>query len=292
MEEAEPLLLSESFPLDEKKERKRMKPIAECHKLLKGVKIDTSQIIYKPLGPEHLDEVKKLHQEWFPIKYEDQFYNDTLVTNRGQFFSVGAFYYLKISESETKEIILGLAICNWRYVDEYFFKETNENLIKEISDNLNYEEEAKLFLSPEKFYYSVYILSLGVIDECRKMSIGTNIMKTILNYSISFYSCIGVYLSVISTNHSGKKFYEKNGFICANTFKGYYLIEDKRYDGDFYVKIFTRKEKDLKNKSIDSFLTFKEKLVKNCIYKPFYLLVKLFMLIFLCQCFRKKIRMK
>ena len=289
MEESEQLLYSESFPLNEKNERKRMKPVAECHKLLKDIKLDPSQIIYKPLTPNDVDEVKKLHEEWFPVKYEDKIFNDTIVTNMGQFFTVGAFYPKKISENEYTEIILGLALCQWVYVDSYFFNMTNKNLVKEISDNLNYEEEARLFLSPEKYYYCVYILSLGVIDECRKLHIGTQIMKTIFNYSISTPLCLGVYLSVISDNVSGKKFYEKNGFVCANIIKDYYSIEDKKYQGEIYVKIFTRKEKDLRDKYIDSYLNFRQKMFRRCI-KIYYFLVKIFMLVFLCRCFGKKIK--
>ena len=75
-DENELLLCSESFPLNENNERKKMKPIAECHKLLKNVKIDPSQIVYKPLTAENLEEVKKLHIEWFPVKYDDKFFHN------------------------------------------------------------------------------------------------------------------------------------------------------------------------------------------------------------------------
>ncbi len=114
-----------------------MKPVAECHKLLKDIKIDPSQIDYKSLTSNHVDEVKKLHEEWFPVKYEDQIFEDSLVNNMGQFFTVGAFYPKKISENEYIEIILGLAICHWLYIDKFFFIITNKSLVKEISDNLN-----------------------------------------------------------------------------------------------------------------------------------------------------------
>ena len=289
MEESEQLLYSESFPLNEKNERKRMKPIAECHKLLKDIKIDPSQIVYKPLTPNHVDEVKKLHEEWFPIKYEDKFFNDTIVTNMGPFFTVGAFYPKKISENEYKDIILGLAICQWSYVDNSFFNSTNKSLVKEISDNLNYEEEARLFLSRDKYYYCFYIMSLGVIDECRKLHIGTELMRIVLNTGANVPLCLGVYLHVISDNISGKKFYEKKGFVCANIIKDYYLIEDKRYSSEVYVRIFTRKEKDLIDNIRYSQLNFKQKVFRRCA-KLYYFLVKIFMLIFLCRCFGKKIK--
>ena len=289
-EKDELLLCSESFPLDEKKERKKLKPIAECHKLLKGVKIDPSQIIYKPLMPEHIDEVKKLHTEWFPIKYEDKLLNEMIVENKGEFFSVAAFYYIQTGENEYKEIILGLLICRWVYTDKIFFEMTSKEVAKDISDNLNYEEEAKCFLSKAKQYYCPYIMSLGVIDECRKMSIGTNMMRSIYNYCIEFDLCVGLYLNVISHNVSGKKFYEKNGMVCLKTIKDFYDIDNKKYDSDVYIKIFTRKEKDKKNQYIYSIISFKEKLKTYLVMKPFYFIIKIFIFIFFLQCFRKKIK--
>ena len=289
MEESEQLLYSESFPLNEKNERKRMKPVAECHKLLKDIKVDPSQIIYKPLTADHVDEVKKLHEEWFPVKYEDKIFNDTIVTNMGQFFTVGAFYPKKISENEYKDIILGLAICQWRYVDNLFFNTTNKSLVKEITDNLNYEEEAKLFLYKEKYYYCVYIMSLGVIDECRKLHIGTELMRSVLNMGANVPLCLGVYLNVISDNVSGKKFYEKKGFSCVNSIKDYYTIEDKKYTSEVYVRIFIKKEKDVIDNIKYSRMNFRQKVIRRC-EKLYYFLVKLFLLVFLCRCFGKKIK--
>ena len=284
--EDELLLYSESFPLDEKKERKKMKPIAECHKLLKGIKIDPSQIIYRPLMPDDYEEVKKLHKEWFPVPYDDRLMSAMVVENTGAFFSVGAFYSIQTGESEFKEVILGFILCKWMYVDKEFCENTSKEVIKKINDNLNYEEEAQFFLSKDTFYYCPYVMSLGVIDECRKMNIGTSMLKSIYNYLIYFNSCVGIYLNVISDNFSGKKFYEKNGMTYVKTIKDFYIIDEKKYDGDVYVKIFTRKEKDLKNKSVYSMMTTREKLKMYLLEKPFYVIIFIFLFFF--QYFRKK----
>ena len=288
--EDELLLCSESFPLNEKNERIKMKPIAECHKLLKGVKIDPSNIIYKPLTPEHLEEVKKLHTEWFPVNYPEDFFNYAILYNQGGYFSIAAFYSVPIGENEYKEVILGLIICQWILTDKFFFQMTTPKTAKKIVDNLNFEEEAKLFLSPNKYYFCAYIMSIGVIDECRKMNIGTNMLKNIFNYCIYFDLCVGVYLHVISHNISAKKFYEKNGLDCVNNIKDFYKIEDKSYDSDVYLRIFTREQKDLKNKQIYAMMTCKEKIIKTCLLKPYYFIIKIFIFIFFLQCFRKKIR--
>ena len=285
-DEKEQLLYSESFPLNEKKERSRVKPISEVHKLLSGVKIDLEKIYYKPLAPEHVEEVKKLHKEWFPVPYDERIFTDSMINNQGAYVTEGAFYFL---QEENKEIILGLIICRWFYVEKFFFDLVGNNIIKEINDSIDYEEEVKLYLSIQNNYSSLYVMSLGVIDECRKMNIGTNLLKDMMNYAVSVPFCIGIFLSVISDNFSGKKFYEKNGLTCSNHLKDYYQIEDKKYDSDTYVKIFERKVKDKVRQYHNSMLTFKEKCYKYLILKPYYILVKLFLMFCLCRCFKNKV---
>ena len=285
-DEKEQLLYSESFPLNEKKERSRVKPISEVHKLLSGVKIDLEKIYYKPLAPEHVEEVKKLHKEWFPVPYDERIFTDSMINNQGAYVTEGAFYFL---QEENKEIILGLIICRWFYVEKFFFDLVGNNIIKEINDSIDYEEEVKLYLSIQNNYSSLYVMSLGVIDECRKMNIGTNLLKDMMNYAVSVPFCIGIFLSVISDNFSGKKFYEKNGLTCSNHLKDYYQIEDKKYDSDTYVKIFERKVKDKVRQYYNSMLTFKEKCYKYLILKPYYILVKLFLMFCLCRCFKNKV---
>jgi len=286
-DEKEQLLYSESFPLNEKKERNKVKPISEVHKLLSGVKIDIEKIYYKPLAPEHVEEVKKLHKEWFPVPYADEIFNDSIINNQGGYVTEGAFYYL---QEENKEIILGLIICRWFYVEKFFFDLVGNNIIKQLNDSIDYEEEVALYLSKQPYFSSFYVMSLGVIDECRKMNIGTKLIKDMMNYAVNIPFCLGVFLSVISDNFSGKKFYEKNGLICSNRLKDFYVIEDKKYDSDVYVRIFDREKKNLAKKYYNSFLNWKQNLFRLFILKPFYFFVKLFLIFCLCRCFKRKIK--
>ena len=286
-DEKEQLLYSESYPLNEKKERSKVKPISEVHKLLSGVKIDKEKIYYKPLSPEHVEEVKKLHKEWFPVAYEEQIFTDSIVNNQGAFVTEGAFYYLP---EENREVILGLILCRWCYIERFFFDMVGNNIIKELNDSIDYEEEVQFFLSKQLFYTSLYVMSLGVIDECRKMNIGTNLLKDMMNYSVNVPFCLGIFLNVITDNFSGKKFYEKNGLVCSNHVKDFYEIDNKKYDSDTYVKIFERKIKDKVRQYHNSMMTFKEKCFKYLILKPFYVLVKLFLMFCLCRCFVNKVK--
>ena len=288
-EEKEILLYSESYPLNENKERVRPKAISPVHKLLKGVKLDPNKIYYKPLGPEHYEEVQNLHKEWFPVEYPKELFDNSLLHNEGGYIAQGAFYFL---EEEKKEIILGLIITEWRAVNRSFVHMIDKNTLNEINKSITYEEEVQLYLSKRKYYFINYIASIGVIDECRKMNIGTNLINDVINYVIYYPFCAGVYLDVISDNFIGKKFYEKRGLSCYGKMKDYYTIGDKKYDGEVYVKIFNRKEKDAMKKRQNSMLTFKQKCYKYLIWKPYFLLVKLFMLFCLCRWFNNGIKIE
>ena len=285
-EEKEILLYSESYPLDEKKERLRPKAISQVHKILKGIKLDPNKIYYKPLGPEHYDEVKNLHKEWFPVEYPEEIFVESLLHNQGGYITQGAFYFL---EEEKQEIILGLIITQWRGVNKSFGLSVNKNVLDEIYNALNYEEEVQLYLSKRKYYFINYIVSIGVVDECRKMNIGTNLIKYIFNYSIYFPLCVGVYLNVISDNTIGKKFYDKIGMSNAGYLENFYEIKGKKYAANIYVKIYTKEEKNDLRKKQREMLTFKEKCSLYLIWKPYFILVKLFMIIFLCRCFQNGI---
>ena len=285
-EEKEILLYSESYPLNEKKERIHPKAISQVHKLLKGVKLDLNKIYYKPLGPEHYEEVQNLHKEWFPVAYPQKIFVNSLLYNQGGYMTQGAFYFL---EEEKKEVILGLIIAEWRPVDKNFALMVNKNVLDEIYKSLNYEEEVQLYLSKKKYYYINYIVSIGVIDECRKMNIGTNLIKYIFNYSIYIPLCTGVYLHVISDNFVGKKFYDKLGMNNSGYLENFYDIEGKKYASNVYVKIFSKEDKNNVRKMQRKMLTFKQKCSLYLIWKPYFILVKLFMIFCLCRCFKNGI---
>ena len=285
-EEKEILLYSESYPLNEKKERVHPKAISQVHKILKGVKLDPDKIYYKPLGPEHYEEVQNLHKEWFPVEYPKEIFDRALLYNQGWYITQGAFYFL---EEEKKEVILGLIITEWRIVDKHFALMVNKNVLDEIYKSINYEDEVQLYLSKQKYYSINYIVSIGVIDECRKMHIGTNLINDIFNYSIYFPLCVGVYLHVISDNTIGKKFYEKIGMNNSGYLPNFYDIDGKKYPSNVYVKIYTKEEKNNVRKKQREMMTFKQKCSFYLIWKPYFILVKLFMVFCLCRCFKNGI---
>ena len=170
-------IFSEAFPPNEKGERQQLLSLSSSHNLLNGIEINKNEIIYKPLTKNNLIEIKNLHKEWFPVEYDDSYFEMILDNPCGNYFTIGAFYNFKnLSDNTNREIILGLALCEWDSVSDYFIEHTNSEAIEEISRNINIKEEILSYLKCQ-LYHCVYVMNIGVLDEYRKMNIGSNITK-------------------------------------------------------------------------------------------------------------------
>jgi GNAT superfamily N-acetyltransferase len=281
-------IFSEAFPPNKKGRREKLDISSSSHMLLKDTKLDPNNIIYKPLTKQDIEETKNLHKEWFPIKYSDEYFNTIFNSKEGKYFSIGAFYNIINEETkEKKEIIIGLALCEWIVGSDYFFKVFGKESALEISKNINYIEEVYSYLKYDD-YHCIYIMTIGVLDEFRKMKIGSNIVERIINIGLSDKLCIGIFLDVIYYNYSAIKFYKRNEFKKVKTNKNYYNLNGTKYDAHVFLRIFSRKEKDrfrYKNsnvikKSIDILLN------------PIFFIFKIIIFIIFLQCFRNKIKLK
>ena len=77
-------------------------------------------------------------------------------------------------------------------------------------------------------------MTVGVIDECRKLGIGTYLLKATMNAVLINSSweenCNIIYLHVASYNQAAIKFYERNGFVSACELQDWYEIFGKAYN--------------------------------------------------------------
>mgnify|MGYP001950191326 CR=1 FL=1 len=88
--------------------------------------------------------------------------------------------------------------------------------------------------------HACYIMTIGVLDECRKLGLGT----LLLNYTCQMVAesewtdtCEIIYLHVVTYNEIALKFYRKNGFSRLQVLKQHYEILGKPYDA---VVLFKR----------------------------------------------------
>ena len=282
-------IFSEAFPPNKKGKRENQEISSSSHSLLKNKKLDPNNIIYKPLKKENIEEIKSLHKEWFPVKYSDSYFESLFNDKEGRYFTIGAFYNLIINEEskENKEIIIGLALCEWFIGSNYFSKILGKESIIEINKNINYIEEVYSYITCDD-YHCIYIMNIGVLDEFRKMKIGSKLIDKIINIGLNDRLCIGIFLDVIYYNNSAIKFYKKNEFKKVMTNRNYYNIKGNKYDAYVFLRIFTRKEKDrYRNKNTNALKKLLDMLINRI-----FLIFKIIIYILVFQCFKNKIKIE
>ena len=279
-------IYSEAFPIEKSGQRKKIASVSSYHKLLEDIQINCNDIQYKSLSIKDIDEIIKLHKEWFPIEYEAKWFDKVLTNKDGSYFTIGAYYTITNKNNESKEVILGLSLCQYRYVSDYFINHTSKDVVREICKNIDFNEEVEAWIKCQDYICS-YIMTIGVLDECRQLGIGSRLIKEIINKTMDDNLAVGVYLDVIIYNNMAIKFYEKNGFTNVSTIKNYYNIKNELYDSKVFLIFFTRKEKDEYRAKKYSLL---RKIVNILIIYPFNFIYKIIIFIFFFQCFRDKIK--
>ena len=175
----------------------------------------------------------------------------------------------------------------WFISSNYLAKILGKESIKEINKNINYIEEVYSYIKCDD-YHCIYIMNIGVLDEFRKMKIGSKLIEKIINIGLNDILCIGVFLEVIYYNNSAIKFYKKNEFKKVMTNKNYYNIKGNKYDAYTFLRIFTRKEKDNYRNKNNNVL----KKILSLLINPIFMIFKIIIYILFFQCFRNKIKIE
>lgn len=287
---------SDAFPPKQALESKKIQPAhSNIHKFLqvKNIEIKSSMVKLRKIKKEDLDQIKPLFKEWFPLNYDEPFYNKIFVRLEKEtglslvaYIDNPQFSQPKIEEANLQttkenldnlpELIIGLIITN---------KVTLENYIDSIPyryENLSYLDEISFCTK-----YFVYVQSLGVIDECRRLRLGTLLLDEIINIHNRDFHCLGIYLHVVAYNKTAIKFYEKNSFKEMNHLFNYYFINETYYDSKVMVRLF---HKDEKMVDYNFLIKFFDILVVNPL-KIIFLIITLFMC---CKRYRhiKKLKFK
>lgn len=271
---------SEAFPPNSSGSHEKFNPISDTHSLLSSIQIDPNKIYYKPLSQDNLIEIQNLHKEWFPIDYQKKFF-ETILTHQSStyFLTIGAFYKV-----DDKEIILGSIMVEYQTLSEKFKSHTSDEILERLSKEISFTDEMNCTMSFCD-YICAYIMTIGVVDECRRMHLGTTLIEKTIEKCLENNLCICLYLDVVVYNDMAIKFYRKNHFEEVTTIKNYYHVNGDLYDSKVYVRIFTKEEKkefrrkhqSLVHKVFYEYLSFPV----NCIFW-------LVSLNLCCKCIRKK----
>lgn len=170
-----------------------------------------SLLNYRAINADDKEILQKLHEEFFPVRYSAQFYDDLakgVGIFNGKLFSI-------IVENERKEVI-GF-------------------VLGQLLDYPTQCEDHDLFNSADSVSQVFYILTIGCVASYRQQGIATNLIQRCISYANSIPTCGAVYLHVIEYNSGAVKLYQKNRFQYLKTNKDFYFIDNKYYSAFVYV---------------------------------------------------------
>lgn len=209
-------------------------------------------LIYRSIQPSDKQRLKELHEEFFPVKYSDSFYDD-IIQGKGVFG--GKLFSIIVEEEKdggNKEIVAFVLAQMLAYPSQcddndlfpssFFsssFPSSSTFSFSPLTSSSSSSSSSSSTTPKEVFY----ILTIGVITSHRQLGIASTLITRCISYASSFssssssspHSCGAVYLHVIDYNTSAMALYKKCGFICLKRNKDFYLIDGRYYDADVYL---------------------------------------------------------
>jgi ribosomal protein S18 acetylase RimI-like enzyme len=197
--------------------------ISEVHKVLYHLKKNkplSINIYYEPIKEDFLDDIVELNKEWFPFEYDRDFFKKYLVKKNS--VAIGAFLKIGI-----KVYLIGYALGD--IIPEQKFKNILPGVLVERS------------------WYDIFsswvecgnLHTLGVIDEYRKLSVGTRLLE-LFTEEMKKRNVVVLYLNIIIHNNAAIKFIEANNWHFFGKEKNYYKYRDNLYDSKVYYYILDK----------------------------------------------------
>ena len=248
----------------------------------KEFNISSLPVEYNILNENSLRDISSLQKEWFPVNYSDDYIKNIINRqNSGETIILGAtinlasfidFYTIDENEEDDETIEDSILIMKEGSSKNTQTKKNHIYIVGlvmiTINKITNFKSECKskvnsqLIKSRSCFkecwdpLYSAYINTLGVIDEFRKLKLGSKLLERSISLILSSINIIddsrvvvspinkkirnkivSIYLHVIEFNAPAIKFYEKNDFTEYSESKDYYCLKNKFFNAKVFCKI-------------------------------------------------------
>ena len=234
-------------------------------------------IYFRPLVENDRNEIKKFHEELFPVDYADHFYN-TVVKNVGMdeqpLFACVAIAREEDEENSFQETInydawdenlashIGVQLntedirYRWKIKESTSFNAMSSScsqvlqgesivgcVVGTFMDTSCVPEDVveTLVWNPKVHSKMFYIMTLGSSKSFRGRGLGTKLIQDCIDLVEQVNCCGVIYLHVITYNSTAIRFYERLGFYRIQRIIGYYTIEGEKYDCFLYAKFMNGK---------------------------------------------------
>ena len=240
-------IFSNAFPPNNNTQHKKIQMAkSNVHKFLRdeNIEIKIEDVKYRKIIKDDLKQLKPLFSEWFPLEYEKHFYDNIFIYMENN-CGISFVAYIENPKFDSKnyeensenykhftQIIIGVILTNKERLDSYeknaYYNYENLGILEEISFNTK---------------YFIYIQSLGILDECRRLKLGSILLEKIINEYRNDIDCLGIYLHVVTYNSIAINFYTKFKFKESNYLYNYYNINENSYDSLVMTRLFNKKDR-------------------------------------------------
>lgn len=221
-----------------------------------------SRLTYRPLQVSDRDQIQELHEEWFPVSYKDEFYDDLvlqrMVNSGEELFTYAAVY---TEEGEEGDAIVNAGAhdvdendaaaassCNEQQQTKSLWEQLNETsndhiaacIVGSFVDVSQLSIETRQLLVADSTIHTrmFYIMTLGTMKEFRHYGLATTLLCHVMEQVELDAQCGTLYLHVITFNEAAIRFYEKLGFYRVTEMKDYYRIDDQNFNCYVYAKYY------------------------------------------------------
>ncbi len=175
---------------------------------------DSVTYAFNDVTEADIEQIRELHSEWFPVKYDESFFTSLFDTDMVLTLTV------RLSPGGP---IIGLCIVALDRPEERF------SFSSELLPHLGYDPGSD-FIS--------YILTLGVVDELRGRGIAGQMLSRAEHWVKSNRpQSVAMCLHVIEYNTPALGFYVKNKFRIFKNENQFYEINQKSFNGIFLFRV-------------------------------------------------------
>ena len=177
---------------------------------------ETSPYYYRRILPRDRHSIQALHEEWFPVSYQEEFYD-----------------HLVIEEMcHSQAPLYTNLLCQPKTTNQSTDDDGDEILACLVGISLEWNKlnsQTRQHLLPESPYNGkhkrvFYIMTLGTVDKVRNQGLATTMIKECMQQVVeNDPACGALYLHVITSNKSAIRFYERLQFWRVQEIEGMYV---------------------------------------------------------------------
>lgn len=183
------------------------------------------RVHFRAMRTSDLNEIRALHEEWFPVRYSYAFY-EAAVRHRMVGTNEPLFTLVAEIDAGPRRQIIGLVTA-------------------QLTNTKGCGDEDTLFqpranFTPHETSRVMYVLTLGSHSRYRRRGIARELLARCIARAHAEPPIGAVYLHVIAHNHAAIRFYRANRFQCLGEIADYYRIDGILYNCFVYAYYLDR----------------------------------------------------